>query len=78
MKIAHKIGYKFQSTPLRFSGHQHMQKCPRVLVSVTKDPTQIPEPTPQIPEPTPTQTPEPTPTQIPEPTLSQRFHKKDF
>lgn len=71
MKIAHKIGYKFQSTPLRFSGHQHMQKCPRVLVSVTKDPTQIPEPTP-------TQTPEPTPTQIPEPTLSQRFHKKDF
>lgn len=71
MKIAHKVGYKFQSTPLRFSGHQHMQKCPRVLVSVTKDPTQIPEPTP-------TQTPEPTPTQIPEPTLSQRFHKKDF
>lgn len=71
MKIAHKVGYKFQSTPHRFSGHQHMQKCPRVLVSVTKDPTQIPEPTP-------TQTPEPTPTQIPEPTLSQRFHKKDF
>lgn len=71
MKIAHKIGYKFQSTPLRSSGHQHKQKCPKVLVSVTKDPTQIPEPTP-------TQTPEPTPTQIPEPTLSQRFHKKDF